>query len=96
MPVIPTPAMSPSVSLSPHTPGNDNASFTADITLPEDNELVRAEEIDDDEIRAESFDSGTTTPLAATAAAGIVSSSNSSSNNKMLFRRTSEEYMSNR
>ena len=96
MSVIKTPAMSPFVSLSPHTPSNDNASFTADIILPEDNELVRAEEIDNDEIRAESFDSGTTTPLAATAAAGIVSSSNSSSNNKMLFRRTSEEYMSNR
>ena len=97
MPVITTPAMSPSVSLSPHTPSNDNTSFTADIILPEDNELVRAEEIDDDEITAESFDSGTTTPLAAAAAAGIVSSgSNSSSNNKMLFRRTAEEYMSNR
>ena len=44
-----------------------------------------------DEI-TESLDStGTTTPLA-----GIVSSSNTSSNNKMLFRRTAEEYMSNR
>ena len=43
MPVMTTPAMSPSVSLSPHTPSNDNASFTADIILPEDNELVRAD-----------------------------------------------------
>ena len=68
-----------------------NTSFTADIILPEENDLVRAEDIDDDEI-TESFDStGTTTPLA-----GIVSSSNTSSNNKMLFRRTAEEYMSNR
>lgn len=91
MPVITTPAMSPSASLSPHTPSNDNTSFTADIILPEENDLVRAEDIDDDEI-TESFDStGTTTPLA-----GIVSSSNTSSNNKMLFRRTAEEYMSNR
>ena len=91
MPVITTPAMSPSALLSPHTPSNDNTSFTADMILPEENDLVRAEDIDDDEI-TESFDStGTTTPLA-----GIVSSSNTSSNNKMLFRRTAEEYMSNR
>ena len=99
MPVIATPAMSPSVSLSPHTPSNDNTrQFTADIILPENNDLVRAEDIEDDEI-TEPFDSGTTTPLAATTAgggSGIVSSSNSSSNNKMLFRRTAEEYMSNR
>ena len=101
MPVIATPAMSPSVSLSPHTPSNDNTrQFTADIILPESNDLVRAGDIEDDEI-TESFDSaGTTTPLAtattAGSSSGIVSSSNSSSNNKVMFRRTAEEYMSNR
>jgi len=88
MPVITTPAMSPSVSLSPHTPSNDNVSFTADIILPENNDLVRSEVIDEDEM-TESLESGTATPIAGTA--GIVSS-----NNKMLFRRTAEEYISNR
>lgn len=89
MPVITTPAMSPSVSLSSHTPSNDNVSFTADIILPESNDLVRSEDIDDE--MTESFESGTVTPLAA--AAGIVSGGNT---NKMLFRRTAEEYISNR
>ena len=102
MPVIATPAMSPSASLSPHTPSNDNTKqFTADIILPESNDLVRVGDIEDDEI-TEPFDSaaGTTTPLVTATTAGsnsgIVGSSNSSSNNKMMFRRTAEEYMSNR
>ena len=67
---------------------NDNVSFTADIILPENNDLVRSEVIDEDEM-TESLESGTATPIAGTA--GIVSS-----NNKMLFRRTAEEYISNR
>lgn len=97
MPVMTTPAMSPSVSLSLHSPNNDNTSFTADIILPESNELVRVEDIEqDDEISEAAFESGTSTPLVAATGAVIVSSSNTSSNNKMLFRRTAEEYMSNR
>ena len=40
-------SVSPFASLSPHTPSNDNTSFTADIILPEENDLVRAEDIDD-------------------------------------------------
>ena len=52
---------------------------------------MKAEDMDDDEI-TESFESGSATPLAAI----VSSSSTTSSNNKMLFRRTAEEYMSNR
>ena len=94
MPVIATPAVSPSASLSPHTPSNDNTtSFTADIILPEGNDLVRAVDMEDEQV-TESFNSGTSTPLAAAGDGDIVS--NSSTNNKMLCRRTAEEYMSNR
>ena len=95
MPVIATPAVSPSVSLTPHTPSTDNitTSFTADIILPESNDLVRSVDMEDEEMTG-SFNSGTSTPLAAAGDGDIVS--NSSTNNKMLCRRTAEEYMSNR
>ena len=95
MPVTTTPAVSPSVS--PHPPGDNNAPslFTA-ANINSSNRLAESsndlEEDIDDVITTDSFDSGSSTPLAAAAGTDPISSSN---NSKMLLRRT-EEYVSNR
>ena len=96
MPVTTTPAVSPSVS--PHPPGDTNAPslFTA-TNINSSNRLLGTsndlEENIDDDITADSFDSGSSTPLAATAAG--TDQISSSINSKMVLRRT-EEYVSNR
>jgi len=93
MPVTTTPAVSPSVS--PHPPGDKNAPslFTA-TNINSSNRLLGTsndlEEDIDDDITADSFDSGSSTPLAAAGTDQI-----SSINSKMVLRRT-EEYVSNR
>ena len=95
MPVTTTPAVSPLVS--PHLPGDNNAPslFTA-ANINSSNRLAESsndlEEDIDDVITTDSFDSGSSTPLAAAAGTDPISSSN---NSKMLLRRT-EEYVSNR
>jgi len=90
MPVTPA-----AVSPSHHSPGDNNAPslFTA-AKINSSNRLAETsndlgEDIDD-EITADSFGSGSSTPLA-----GAASTDPISNNSKMILRRT-EEYVSNR